>query len=43
MWAIVTNPKITDATRKPVRCEFMSAFSHVDLRFVSNKTCSGDL
>ena len=37
-WTSATNPKITDATRKPVRCEFMPAFSHADLRFVSKNT-----
>ena len=37
MWIIATSAKIADATRKPVRCEFMHAFSHVDLRFVSKK------
>ena len=34
---IATSAKIADATRKPVLCEFMRAFSHVDLRFVSKK------
>jgi len=28
-------PKMKLATRNPVLCEFMSTFSHVDLRFVS--------
>ena len=40
MCKIAIIAKISEAIRKPIRCEFMARFSHADIPFVSNKSLS---